>query len=214
MTSLRQSSSLLPPVPARVGFYAAPTVSPVSLRTIHLVRHGQSTWNLEGRLQGQTMEVPLTELGLSQAQEAAECLVGLIAPGAAVGLWSSDQQRAYQTAQAIACRLGLSIRASAALREQALGELEGRLTTELVPQETPPGEHVSEIAWGGGESIAQVHIRLSAFLAGLRQEPIEEAIVVTHGDTLRVARAVLAGRTHREVEWGVIGNGEVVTLSV
>ncbi len=39
-------------------------------------------------------------------------------------------------------------------------------------------------------------------------------VVVTHGDTLRVARAVLAGRTHREVEWGVIGNGEVVTLSV
>ena len=37
-------------------------MSPVSLRTIHLVRHGQSTWNLEGRLQGQTMEVPLTEV--------------------------------------------------------------------------------------------------------------------------------------------------------
>ena len=56
---------------------------------IVLVRHGQSTWNLEHRLQGQTMHVPLTDLGRAQAEQAARRVVELVAPGTAV--ISSDQ---------------------------------------------------------------------------------------------------------------------------
>ena len=62
-----------------------------------LVRHGQSTWNLERRVQGQTMAVPLTDLGREQARHAADEVARLVAAGTVV--LSSDQLRAWQTAR-------------------------------------------------------------------------------------------------------------------
>ena len=64
-----------------------------------LVRHGQSVWNLERRLQGQTMDVPLTDLGREQARTAARIVADLVPSGTPV--WSSDQLRAVQTSEPI-----------------------------------------------------------------------------------------------------------------
>src|SRR3954471_13891038 len=71
--------------------------------TLLLVRHGQSEWNAEGRLQGQTAHVPLTALGHEQAAAAAQRLAGL-RPGALV---SSDLRRAVETAEHCARATGL-----------------------------------------------------------------------------------------------------------
>lgn len=177
--------------------------------TIHLVRHGESTWNRERRLQGQTHAVPLTGLGRRQAQAAAQALAERTS--GRVGLWSSDQVRARETADVIARRLGCPVVETAALREQSLGALEGRLVSELVAEPTPPGAHVSEVRWGGGESIADVHRRVGAFLATVRHTAFDHVVLVTHGDTLRVALAWLDGRGHRDVAWDVVPNGAVVT---
>lgn len=178
-----------------------------------LVRHGQSTWNLEHRLQGQTLGVPLTELGRTQAREAAERVAALVPAGTPV--LTSDQLRAVQTAEPIAAALGVTPRRTEALREQALGELEGRLTSELAAEPVPEGLHISEVCWGGGESIEQVHLRCRLLLARLADEyPDAPAMVlVGHGDSLRVLLAVLDGRGHRDVEWGVVGNGKVIARS-
>lgn len=179
-----------------------------------LVRHGQSTWNLEGRLQGQRLDVPLTPLGLAQAEAAAGVVTGLVEPATIVV--SSDQLRAEQTAEVVAARLGGGtaggLVTTPLLREQHLGELEGRLTRDLVAQPTPAGVDVSEVAWGGGESLQQVHSRMVRLLDWVEATFAghDELVLVGHGDSLRVLLAVLDGRGHREVEWTRIDNGQVL----
>lgn len=179
---------------------------------LHLVRHGQSTWNLERRLQGQRMDVPLTELGRAQAHAAARALDA--APLAAVV--SSDQLRAVQTAEVIAARAGVAVGVTPLLREQALGALEGLSYDDLAEEPVPDGRHISEVRWGGGESVADVHARLTTLVSLLRDThaPREHLALVSHGDTLRILLAVLEGRGHREVEWVEFGNGQVVTRAL
>lgn len=179
---------------------------------LHLVRHGQSLWNLERRLQGQTMWVPLTELGRQQAAGAAEQL----AQRKITAIWSSDQQRAVETAEVISTRLGIGIQLTPLLREQALGELEGMSYNDLVAEDAPVGVDISEVRWGGGESVADVYRRLQQLAETFVRDFAEpaEVVVVSHGDTLRVLLAVLAARGHREVDWNdSFANGEVRTLS-
>jgi broad specificity phosphatase PhoE len=155
--------------------------------TLLLVRHGQSEWNAAGLMQGQTSHVPLTELGHQQAAAAATELAGL-RPGA---LLSSDLRRALQTAEHCARTTGLPIGTAPALREQSYGVLEGRPSRELwdVVDWTDP--HWSA---PGGESLAELHSRVKAFLENLAAEPPADVVaLVTHGDTIRAAQAVVAG---------------------
>ena len=155
--------------------------------TLLLVRHGQSEWNAAGLLQGQTPHVPLTELGHEQAAAAAAELAAL-RPGA---LLSSDLLRAVQTAEHCARATGLPLATTPALREQGYGVLEGRPSRELwdVVDWTDP--HWSA---PGGESLAELHGRVEAFLKDLAAEPPADVIaLVTHGDTIRAAQAVVAG---------------------
>jgi broad specificity phosphatase PhoE len=155
--------------------------------TLLLVRHGQSAWNAAGLLQGQTAHVPLTELGHAQAAAAARELARL-RPGRLV---SSDLRRAVQTAEHCARATGLPVTTTPALREQGYGVLEGRPSRELwdVVDWTDP--HWSA---EGGESLAQLHARVAAFLDGLRRRPPADVVaLVTHGDTIRAVRAVVAG---------------------
>ena len=155
--------------------------------TLLLVRHGQSEWNAAGLMQGQTAHVPLTELGHQQAVAAATELAGL----GAGALFSSDLLRAVQTAEHCARATGLTVRTAPALREQSYGVLEGRPSRELwdVVDWTDP--HWSA---AGGESLAELHGRVEAFLKDLAAEPPADVIaLVTHGDTIRAAQAVVAG---------------------
>lgn len=191
------------------------------LEQLHLVRHGQSVWNAEGRVQGQTSHVPLTLLGHAQAGSAARQLAGLRRDGRAVdrspvdAIVTSDLRRARETADVLGVVLGLVPRVEPALREQALGSLEGRLTSELVAEPSPDGVHVSEVRWGGGESIRDVHARVARFLERLCADPPGSSVaLVSHGDTIRVALAVLAGLDHREVEWVAVPNGSVTSVAL
>ncbi|NHA67314.1 histidine phosphatase family protein [Phycicoccus flavus] len=183
---------------------------------LHLVRHGESTWNVERRLQGATAHPPLTARGRQQAAAAADVLRHRVT--GPVRVLSSDLVRARETADVVAAALGVPVVSEPGLREQALGDLEGRLTADLREQPVPDGLDVTEVRWGGGESIADVHVRLRALLARLLgpdgADDVPDLVLVTHGDTLRVALAVLDGRDHRDVDWRVVGNGEVVTRDV
>lgn len=184
---------------------------------VHLVRHGQSTWNVERRLQGQTAHPPLTDQGRADAARAAARVAQLVAQQP-VALVTSDLTRAVQTAEVVAGALCGAGRArvapvlTAALREQHLGSLQGRLSSELQAEPVPDGMHIGEVRWGGGESLADVHTRLGEYFDDLLPRAPEHLVVVTHGDTLRVARALLTGKGHREVEWDIVANGAVVTV--
>lgn len=180
--------------------------------TLHLVRHGQSEWNVEGRLQGQTAHPGLTPLGVEQAHEAAATLAERI--DGSVTVVTSDLVRARRTAEIVARVLGVEVVADPDLREQALGRLEGWLTADLVAEPTPEGQHVSEVRWGGGESLRDVHERLAAPIQRARDAAYDHVVWVTHGDTMRVALARLAGRSHREVDWEPIPNGAIVSVTV
>jgi broad specificity phosphatase PhoE len=94
--------------------------------TLLLVRHGQMEWNALGLMQGQTADIPLTELGHTQAAAAADELATL-RPGALI---SSDLLRARQTAEHCARATGLTVAVTPALREQGYGVLEGRASRE------------------------------------------------------------------------------------
>ncbi|MBO1756753.1 histidine phosphatase family protein [Allobranchiibius sp. CTAmp26] len=182
---------------------------------VHLVRHGESTWNLAHRVQGQTVHPDLTPLGRTQAAVAAQTLLRRV--DGRVVLWSSDLLRAARTAQLIGHALRVPVQYDEALREQHLGTMEGRTVDELHAEPTPAGQHVSEVRWAGGESTQDVAARFRRFAAReLRATSprVRDLVIVSHGDTIRVARAVLAGRGHRDVEWDPIENGSVHTVEV
>ncbi|MDO5285286.1 MAG: histidine phosphatase family protein [Actinomycetia bacterium] len=172
-----------------------------------LVRHGQSTWNLERRIQGQTMAVPLTDLGRDQARRAAAEVARLVPPGTTV--LASDQLRAWQTAEIVAAEIGATVRAEPRLREQSLGRMEGLTEAELVPEPTPEGVDIADVRWGGGESLADVSVRLQDLLGSLAT--YEEVVLVSHELTLRVLLALLDGRTHRDCDFDLpMPNGAVL----
>jgi probable phosphoglycerate mutase len=163
-----------------------PRILPPRTVTLLLVRHGQTTWNVAGRMQGQTADVPLTDLGHAQAAAVAEELAGQ-RPGA---LLSSDLLRARQTAEHCARTTGLPVTTTVELREQGYGVLEGQPSRELwdVVDWTDP-----HWAAEGGESLAQLYARVAGFLERLTADPPADVVaLVTHGDTIRAAHAVVA----------------------
>src|SRR6187551_2407785 len=116
-----------------------------AMSRILLVRHGQSTWNADGRWQGQA-DPPLSELGIAQAEAAARVLDG-------VGtIWSSDLERAHHTASILAAALGLAVVPDARLREREAGEWTGLTRAEIDEQypgaiaerRRPPGFEADE----------------------------------------------------------------------
>ncbi|MET0865146.1 MAG: histidine phosphatase family protein [Nakamurella sp.] len=182
---------------------------------MHLVRHGESTWNVQRRVQGGQHEPPLTDLGRSQAAAAATALSELLGDRAAV-LLTSDQQRALETAEIIGAASGLRPMPTPLLREQGWGELEG-LTTATAMAEladadlTDPG-----FRWaGGGESTSDVLVRVTALLGSDLVTEIPagaELILVSHGDTMRVLVAHLLGENLADAPWRQFENGSVTTL--
>src|SRR4051812_21678086 len=106
-------------------------------------RHGNTDWNAGQRVQGQT-DVPLNDLGLQQAVDAAELLVRL-RPDALV---SSDLRRAADTVAALAVLTGLSVTYDERLRERFFGQWEGLTMTEVA--ETRPEEHAR---WTAGADV-------------------------------------------------------------
>src|SRR5579871_641611 len=94
---------------------------------LYIVRHGETEWNRDGRVQGHT-DVPLSGEGIEQARRVAERLSR--EPISAV--WSSDLARALDTARAIAAPHDLEVHSTPLLRETMLGEWEGLTEPEIV----------------------------------------------------------------------------------
>jgi broad specificity phosphatase PhoE len=127
-----------------------------------LIRHGQTDWNLEGRYQGQS-DVALNATGLAQAEALAATLDGQ----RFAALYSSDLQRAYQTAQIIAAKMGLAVQTDARLREINQGEWQGRTLDEIraAYQESAHAKRAlidpAEARAPGGESVLEVGLRMA-----------------------------------------------------
>ncbi|MBP0620155.1 histidine phosphatase family protein [Cupriavidus consociatus] len=157
-----------------------------SLAFTHLIviRHGETAWNRERRLQGQ-LDIPLNETGRAQARALAAALAG--EPIDAV--YSSDLSRAMETAAPLAEALGLQICPDARLRERSYGTLQGKTYAEVaedLPEDFARWQaRVPDYAPPEGESLLGFHERtVDAVLALSRRHPGERIALVAHGGVL------------------------------
>lgn len=149
------------------------------------VRHGETDWNAQRRIQGST-DIPLNQRGRWQAERVATALAG----EPVAGLYSSGLARADNTALAIARSTGVPLLIDRGLGERQLGIFEGKTFDEVqanwpedalawrrrVPEWRPPG---------GGESLLQLRHRIESTLQALAERHAGGLLVlVTHGGVL------------------------------
>ncbi|MFN0298918.1 MAG: histidine phosphatase family protein [Burkholderiales bacterium] len=146
-----------------------------------LIRHGETTWNRQGRVQGQT-DSPLSALGQAQARAT-----GILLSGESIDvIVASDLGRARDTAAAIAQGTGAALQFDARLRERSYGEIEGHtwpeveqkfpLTWERMTARDPAfAPRNGESARGFSDRVISVLAEIAAANDGRR------IVIVTHG---------------------------------
>jgi probable phosphoglycerate mutase len=167
----------------------------VSVTRLCLVRHGETAWNAEGRVQGQ-LDVPLSEVGHAQARAVAAALAGERFDA----IYASDLTRVRQTAAPTAERLGAPVALDAALRERHYGMFERH--TYLEVRERYPAEYARfrdkdpDFDFGSGESLKAFAARSLACVAALVERHAGRSILVfTHGGVLEMVYRRAAGMT-------------------
>jgi probable phosphoglycerate mutase len=158
---------------------------------LFLVRHGETDWNREGRLQG-GQDIPLNALGRMQAEEAGSRLRALTPDFARLDYVSSPMERARDTMTILRRELGLppdDFRIDERLRELTFGAWEGFTWREIRKSERELAQARERDKWGfvppGGESYRMLAERVRPVLEALAPD----TVLVSHGG---VARAVLA----------------------
>jgi len=158
----------------------------MSTTKLCLIRHGETTWNAERRLQGHT-DIPLNTKGIQQARQMAQAIKNIKLSFDA--LYTSDLKRAADTANAIVELFGVEARVDSALRERHFGALQG-LTIQEAPLLQPAiwQAHIArdlEHELAGGESIQQFALRVQTVLDKIQEQHSGQTILlVSHGGTL------------------------------
>jgi len=153
--------------------------------TLLLVRHGETDWNAEGRLQGHT-DRPLSDFGRRQARQLADELEG----EEIEAIYSSDLARARETAEIVGERLGLAVELDPDLREKDWGNWEG-----LTAVERDRVEFVGESTEAHQERLLRALRRIS------ERHPGEgRVLVVTHGGSMRRVQTAAIGMALPVVE--------------
>ncbi len=144
---------------------------------ILFVRHGETDWNVERRVQGHS-DRPLNDTGTAQALALAEELQHEQLDA----IYASDLARALETARAVADRHGMKVEVLPALREKNFGTWEGLLDTEI--RERFP--EADGGPWGDAETTPEVSERvLTALHEIAARHPGGRVLVVSHGGPLR-----------------------------
>lgn len=166
------------------------------MKRLFIARHGETAWNSDNRVQG-SVDVPLSEEGVRQAEALADFLAGLKVPFGRI--YASDLSRAATTGKIIAARLGAGeCVQSPLLRELNCGEWEGRAIAELREEQAEAyraWRHDPGFAVPGGESLVEMKARVEAFFAE-EAEALgrhENVLLVAHGLFNRMILAHLMG---------------------
>lgn len=167
-----------------------PTKNPTR---ICLVRHGETEWNAERRIQGQ-IDIGLNETGRRQAAAAGRWL-----QTAGIGaLYSSDLQRATTTAEALGAALGLVPVLVPEMRERRYGVFEG-LTYDEAKARHPAGYAAFEgrnadYAFENGESLKAMYARVTDKLQTIAAaHPGQNVVIVLHGGVLDIINRFVRG---------------------
>jgi 2,3-bisphosphoglycerate-dependent phosphoglycerate mutase len=153
---------------------------------ICMIRHGETAWNAEGRVQGQT-DVPLSAVGEAQARAVRDALAGR----RFAALYASDLSRVRQTAALAAAQLDLPLRLEPRLRERHYGKFETLTYAEA--RERLPEDYARfkakdlDYDFGSGESLRHFHERAVACVADIAARHAGHAVLVfTHGGVLEM----------------------------
>ncbi|MBS1905303.1 MAG: histidine phosphatase family protein [Actinobacteria bacterium] len=173
---------------------------------ITLVRHGQTDWNLEGRIQGST-DIPLNDTGREQARAVAAGLAGTPFDH----VYASPLSRARETAEIIARALGLPAPLiTVGMREHEFGTAEGMLWDEYVErfrarrEDVPGAESVQELTERALGSLERIDLA-----ARRRSAPrVESVLLCTHGGVIRALLEHVSGGT-LPAPGERLGNGSV-----
>jgi probable phosphoglycerate mutase len=177
------------------------------------VRHGETAWNVDSRIQGQR-DVGLNDTGRWQARRVGEAL----AAEEITAVYSSDLGRAHQTAQSIAAVTGVPVVADEGLRERSFGIFEGKTFDEIhetwpdhahnwrkrIPEWQPPE---------GGESLIELRARVTRTLTELAaRHPGQQIVVVAHGGVLDALYRVATGQEVNSPRTWELPNGAINRL--
>ncbi|MGV8839830.1 MAG: histidine phosphatase family protein [Bauldia sp.] len=163
--------------------------------TLVFVRHGETDWNVEARLQGQK-DIPLNENGRTQARRNGLVLVRDVPDVSAFDFVASPLGRAHETMLILRAAMGLDpagFRTDPALLEITFGIWEGLTLAEIDADGTAEGRRRQADKWGyvppGGESYAMLADRVTRWLGSIDRD----TVAVSHGAVGRVVQGLLLG---------------------
>lgn len=162
---------------------------------ILLVRHGETAWNAQARIQGH-LDEPLSDTGHQQAARLARSLAGAEPLDA---IYSSDLSRAMQTAQPVGALTGVAVQPCAQLRERHFGRFQGLrfADVEAAWPEAAQRWRTREPHWvppEGGESLLQLRERILSAVDALAARHLGQHIgIFTHGGVLDVLYRAATG---------------------
>jgi probable phosphoglycerate mutase len=176
------------------------------------VRHGETAWNIDTRLQGHK-DIPLNPHGVWQAGQVARALCGETIDI----VYSSDLMRAWQTAKAIANATDATLVAKTGLRERGFGTFEGKTYAEIAAEWPNQSElwrkRVPDWAPPGGESLLVMRERITGTLNTLAAQHIGQQIVlVAHGGVLDMLYRMATGQELQAPRSWHLGNAAINRL--
>ena len=155
---------------------------------LYYVRHGQTDWNVESKMQGGASEKELNEIGIKQAEEARELLKNKKYDI----VISSPMNRAIKTAEIINSGKNIEIITDERIRERMLGELEGHQVTP--EREKEIWDYNKNVDIKGGENLHQFEKRILDFVNEIKEKYSNKTVlVVAHGGVAKVLKSYLYG---------------------
>lgn len=167
------------------------------LPLVYFVRHGQTAWNADARLQGQA-DTDINELGRRQATENGHELAALIPDPAAFDFVSSPMRRTRETMEHVRAAMGLdptAYRTDDRLRELSFGDWQGYTLQEMEVRDPGANARRASDKWGfvptgeGAESYALLAKRIAPWVAELDRQ----TVCVTHGGVIRALFHIIGG---------------------
>ena len=183
--------------------------------TIYFIRHGETDWNLEGRLQGQK-DIPLNDMGRVQAEEAGRRLQALVPHYEDLAYVASPMTRTRETMEILRATIGLhpeSYKLDERLVELTFGVWEGLTWKEVRKAEPSLAALREQDKWhyappGGGESYAMLVERIRPFLDDLTRD----TAVVAHGGVARAFLSIACGVNSRQAASMDIWQGKILVI--
>jgi len=171
-------------------------------KRLFIARHGETVFNLAGRIQGNEAHTPLTQRGFAQANEMGRALASYLENSTNnLALVASDTGRALQTLSVVCEHINMDwhqVSADPRLREINMGEWEGIYYHALDGQLQIDREQSLFLTPApGGESYGDIAGRLKTWIA--EQSFERDMLLISHGMTSRVLRGLLTGRMPLEL---------------